>query len=120
MLVAVGPGNNGELLPGQFSAVSLWSMRLLADMILPKGGDGLVAARHLCHYGYTPTVYYPKRPKNDLYQVMISPSHLSSRWQCHSLPKSWSWILGWMISCGHSHSHFSSFLMTPCRAVGDL
>ncbi|KAK4213734.1 YjeF N-terminal domain-containing protein [Rhypophila decipiens] len=42
VLVAVGPGNNG--------------------------GDGLVAARHLRHCGYAPTIYYPKRPKNDLYQ----------------------------------------------------
>ncbi|KAK1700852.1 YjeF N-terminal domain-containing protein [Colletotrichum godetiae] len=42
ILVACGPGNNG--------------------------GDGLVAARHLRHYGYKPTIYYPKRSKNDLYQ----------------------------------------------------
>jgi len=27
-----------------------------------------VAARHLYHYKYQPSVYYPKQPKNELYQ----------------------------------------------------
>ena len=35
------------------------------------GGDGLVAARHLWHYGYKPIIYYPKQGKNDLYQVSL-------------------------------------------------
>ncbi|EFY91761.1 meiotically up-regulated protein [Metarhizium acridum CQMa 102] len=33
-----------------------------------QGGDGLVAARHLFYYGYQPTIFYPKRSKNELYQ----------------------------------------------------
>ena len=27
-----------------------------------NGGDGLVAARHLYMFGYSPVVFYPKRP----------------------------------------------------------
>ncbi|GIK00278.1 hypothetical protein Aspvir_004298 [Aspergillus viridinutans] len=46
VLVVCGPGNNG--------------------------GDGLVAARHLAQYGYTPSVYYPKEGKNELYQASHS------------------------------------------------
>ena len=46
-------------------------------MLIMLGGDGLVAARHLWHYGYKPTIYYPKQSKNELYQVS---------YMCYSLP----------------------------------
>ncbi|KAI8098460.1 YjeF N-terminal domain-containing protein [Halteromyces radiatus] len=45
ILVCVGPGNNG--------------------------GDGLVAARHLSHFGYKPALYYPKQPNKDLYRRLL-------------------------------------------------
>lgn len=32
-----------------------------------NGGDGLVCARHMKHFGYTPEVYYPVRTDNPLY-----------------------------------------------------
>ncbi|TLS22261.1 uncharacterized protein PpBr36_09847 [Pyricularia pennisetigena] len=43
-------------------------MELAGLSVSQAGGDGLVAARHLRHYGYQPSVYYPKRGKNELYQ----------------------------------------------------
>jgi hypothetical protein len=58
ILVACGPGNNGRY------TGYLWMSSLNSP-----GGDGLVAARHLWHYGYKPTIYYPKMTGNELYQV---------------------------------------------------
>jgi len=33
-----------------------------------QGGDGLVAARHLSHFGYEPTLYMPKPGNKDIYK----------------------------------------------------
>lgn len=61
------------LLPaGLATTVSVTCTSRLRDIISLLriiGGDGLVAARHLRHYGYKPSIYYPKRSKNELYQV---------------------------------------------------
>ncbi|KAJ3195620.1 NAD(P)H-hydrate epimerase [Irineochytrium annulatum] len=46
VLVVAGPGNNG--------------------------GDALVAARHLTHFGYTARVLYPKRPQQPLFVGLVT------------------------------------------------
>ncbi|XP_038994473.1 pyridoxine/pyridoxamine 5'-phosphate oxidase 1, chloroplastic-like [Hibiscus syriacus] len=37
-----------------------------------NGGDGLVAARHLYHFGYKPFVCYPKRTQKPLYSGLVT------------------------------------------------
>ncbi|KAB1203879.1 Pyridoxine/pyridoxamine 5'-phosphate oxidase 1, chloroplastic [Morella rubra] len=37
-----------------------------------NGGDGLVAARHLYHFGYKPVVCYPKRTPKPLYSGLVT------------------------------------------------
>ncbi|WVR04535.1 NAD(P)H-hydrate epimerase [Kwoniella sp. DSM 27419] len=36
-----------------------------------QGGDGLVAARHLHHFSYKPTIYLPKPGNKDIYQRLL-------------------------------------------------
>ncbi|KAK4697016.1 NAD(P)H-hydrate epimerase, partial [Phenoliferia sp. Uapishka_3] len=46
-----------------------------------QGGDGLVAARHLYHFGYAPSIFYPKRLKRqceNLELPLIAPPPLVS------------------------------------------
>jgi NAD(P)H-hydrate epimerase len=68
ILIACGPGNNGTT-----TSALLASGQWLTNPLRDTGGDGLVAARHLAHYGYKPTVYYPKRGKNPFYEARLSP-----------------------------------------------
>ena len=37
-----------------------------------NGGDGLVAARHLRHFGYAPSVCYPRRTDKPLYNGLVT------------------------------------------------
>ncbi|CAG8567405.1 1014_t:CDS:2 [Diversispora eburnea] len=46
VLICCGPGNNG--------------------------GDGLVAARHLSHFGYKPNIFYPKQSTKELFQRLVT------------------------------------------------
>jgi NAD(P)H-hydrate repair Nnr-like enzyme with NAD(P)H-hydrate epimerase domain len=36
-----------------------------------QGGDGLVAARHLHHFRYKPTIYLPKPGSKEIYQRLL-------------------------------------------------
>lgn len=40
-----------------------------------NGGDGLVAARHLHHFGYKPFICYPKRTAKALYNGLVTQVH---------------------------------------------
>ncbi|KAJ3747555.1 YjeF N-terminal domain-containing protein [Lentinula detonsa] len=64
VLVCCGPGNQG--------ALQKLVTGLSAKLTLLEGGDGLVAARHLGMFGYTPTIFMPKPGSKDIYQRLKS------------------------------------------------
>ncbi len=51
-----------------------------------NGGDGLVAARHLWQFGYTPTVVYPKRPSKPLFVNLAAQMDMHGIPMLHELP----------------------------------
>ncbi|KAL6718702.1 hypothetical protein ACLMJK_002936 [Lecanora helva] len=57
---------------GAFSLDQL--MELAGLSVSQAGGDGLVAARHLFHYGYEPTIFFPKKTGNEIYERLATQS----------------------------------------------
>lgn len=57
-----------------------------------NGGDGLVVARHLYHFGYKPFVCYPKRTAKPLYTGLVTQVELElelSRKSYRSILSKW-------------------------------
>jgi len=59
-----------QALQDAYPDLSKYSRVLVACGPGNQGGDGLVAARHLWHFGYKPTLFYPKQGRNDFYQKL--------------------------------------------------
>ncbi|KAG1701491.1 hypothetical protein DVH05_010791 [Phytophthora capsici] len=70
VLVVAGPGNNGSV-PTDDSVDST-RLRVISYDVGVDSGDALVAARHLVHFGYSPSILYPKRSAKPLFQGLVT------------------------------------------------
>mmetsp|Transcript_17645 Transcript_17645/g.68495 ORF Transcript_17645/g.68495 Transcript_17645/m.68495 type:complete len:247 (+) Transcript_17645:67-807(+) len=99
VLVCVGPGNNG--------------------------GDGLVAARHLSHFGYSPTVVYPKQPQKELYLSLVKQCRMldipvEADWAAATRGSSWDLIVDSLFGFGFKgppREPFPALLSFICEQV---
>lgn len=51
-----------------------------------NGGDGLVAARHLWHFGFMPSVVYPKRPAREPFMGLVKQLEILDIPFCTNIP----------------------------------
>lgn len=65
-----------------------------------NGGDGLVAARHLHHFGYKPFVCYPKRTAKTLYTGLVTQVYVG--WNSKSIFW-WNIIVRLLSNSGFKH-----------------
>jgi hypothetical protein len=47
----------------------MYTLLIVHSCIIDYSIIGLVCARHLVHFGYRPTIYYPKPGRHQLFQV---------------------------------------------------
>lgn len=55
--------------------IHLCSLHFALTALLTTGGDGLVCARHLHHYGYSPSIYYPKPTSQPIFTGLVKQLH---------------------------------------------
>ncbi|TMW63541.1 hypothetical protein Poli38472_002482 [Pythium oligandrum] len=56
----------------QVNAVDVMKRVLIVAGPGNNGGDALVAARHLKHFGYSPSILYPKKSSKPLFQGLVT------------------------------------------------